>query len=106
MGIWYFFMKRMSGQQPGFMSLGKNKAKIYMQDELDVTFRDAAGVDEAKQELMELIELLLVLQRLCFFSTSPPQFGATSCFVTCFGDAISLRSPIAPRDDFVDVPLT
>ncbi len=57
-GIWYFFMKRMAGQQPGFMSLGKNKAKIYMQDDLDVTFEDAAGVDEAKQELMEVIEFL------------------------------------------------
>jgi len=51
-------MKRITGQQPGFMSLGKNKAKIYMQDDLDITFEDAAGVDEAKQELMEVIEFL------------------------------------------------
>ncbi len=57
-GVWYFFMKRMSGQQPGFMTLGKNKAKIYMHNELDVTFEDAAGVDEAKQELVEVIEFL------------------------------------------------
>jgi cell division protease FtsH len=40
------------------MSLGRNKAKIYVQDELDVTFEDAAGVDEAKQELVEVIEFL------------------------------------------------
>ena len=57
-GIWYIFIKRMSGQQPGFMTLGKNKAKIYMRDELDVKFEDAAGVDEAKQELVEVIEFL------------------------------------------------
>jgi cell division protease FtsH len=57
-GIWYFFMRRMTGQQPGFMSLGKNRAKIYVENELDVTFDDAAGVDEAKQELMEVIEFL------------------------------------------------
>jgi cell division protease FtsH len=57
-GIWYFLMKRMTGQQAGFMTLGKNKAKIYMEDELDVTFEDAAGVDEAKQELVEVIEFL------------------------------------------------
>ena len=57
-GIWYFFIKRMAGRQPGFMSLGKNKAKIYVQDELNVTFDDAAGVDEAKQELVEVVEFL------------------------------------------------
>ncbi len=57
-GVWYFFMKRMTGQQAGFMTLGKNKAKIYMQDELDVTFEDVAGVDEAKQELVEVIDFL------------------------------------------------
>ena len=57
-GIWYFFMKRMTGQQPGFMTLGKNKAKIYVEDDVGVTFADAAGVDEAKEELMEVIEFL------------------------------------------------
>ncbi len=57
-GVWYFLMKRMGGQQAGFMTLGKNKAKIDMENELNVTFADVAGVDEAKQELVEVIEFL------------------------------------------------
>ena len=40
-GIWFYLIKRIQGQQPGFMTLGKNKAKIYMQDEIGVTFDDA-----------------------------------------------------------------
>lgn len=57
-GIWYFIIKRMAGQQPGFMSLGKNKAKIYMQQDLGIKFDDVAGVDESKQELVEVIDFL------------------------------------------------
>lgn len=57
-GVWYFLMKRMGSQQAGFMTLGKNKAKIYVENELNVTFDDVAGVDEAKQELVEVIEFL------------------------------------------------
>ena len=57
-GIWYFLMKRFQQQQGGFMTLGKNKAKIYMDDDVQVNFEDAAGVDEAKQELVEIIDFL------------------------------------------------
>ena len=57
-GVWYFMMKRMAGQQAGFMTLGKNKSKIYMQEDLNVTFDDVAGVDESKQELVEVVEFL------------------------------------------------
>lgn len=57
-GVWYFLMRRFVAQQRGFLTLGKNKAKVYMEDEVKVTFDDAAGVDEAKEELVEVIEFL------------------------------------------------
>ena len=57
-GIWYFLMRRLATQQGSFLTLGKNKAKVYMEDEVGVTFEDVAGVDEAQQELVEVTEFL------------------------------------------------
>ena len=57
-GIWYLMMRRFSAQQGSFLTLGRKKAKVYMENEVGVTFDDAAGVDEAKEELVEVIEFL------------------------------------------------
>ncbi len=56
--VWLFLLRRMGQGQGGFMTVGRSKAKIYMEKEVKVTFADAAGVDEAKAELEEVIEFL------------------------------------------------
>lgn len=55
--LWAFIMKRM-GAAGGMMEIGKNKAKVYMEKQTGVTFGDVAGIDEAKAELMEVVEFL------------------------------------------------
>jgi cell division protease FtsH len=58
-GIWWFLMKRMGGGMGhGMLEIGKSKAKVYMQTETGVTFKDVAGIDEAREELMEVVEFL------------------------------------------------
>jgi len=57
-GVWLFILRRMGQTQGGFMQVGQSKAKIYMEKDIKVTFADVAGVDEAKEELREVIEFL------------------------------------------------
>jgi cell division protease FtsH len=57
-GIWIYFFRRIGGGAGGLMTVGKSKAKVYMQDETTVTFQDVAGVEEATEELKEIIEFL------------------------------------------------
>jgi len=60
-GIWMFIVRRFAqsqGMGGGFLTIGKSKAKVYMEKDTKVTFDDVAGVDEAKDELKEIIAFL------------------------------------------------
>ncbi len=57
--IWQFFLSRGAGGGQGVLSIGKSRAKVYVEDDAKkVTFTDVAGVEEAKAELVEVVEFL------------------------------------------------
>jgi cell division protease FtsH len=59
--IWFFMMKRLGGRGGlggEFMSIGKSKAKVYVESDTKVTFQDVAGIDEAEHELQEIVAYL------------------------------------------------
>ena len=60
--LWGVFMKRM-GAASGVLEIGKSKAKVYMEKQTGVTFADVAGIDEARSELMEVVEFLKAPER-------------------------------------------
>jgi len=62
-GLWSFLIRRMGGAQGGLMSIGRSRAKVYVEHATGVTFDDVAGIDEARAELMEIVDFLKNPQR-------------------------------------------
>ena len=57
-GVWIFFMRQMQGGKGGAMGFGRSKAKLLTENKNKVTFNDVAGIDEAKEELVEIVDFL------------------------------------------------
>src|SRR6185295_668262 len=57
-GVWIFFMRQMQGGARGAMGFGKSKARLLTENKNRVTFEDVAGVEEAKEELVEIVDFL------------------------------------------------
>ena len=57
-GVWIFFMRQMQGGKGGAMGFGRSKAKLMSDSKKKVTFDDVAGVEEAKEEVQEIVEFL------------------------------------------------
>lgn len=72
-GIWFFLIKKLTAQQPTFMTLGKNKAKVHKQEDIGVSFDDVAGVDEAVTELLEIIDFLKQPEKYLEYGGSLPK---------------------------------
>ena len=57
-GVWIFFMRQMQGGARGAMGFGKSKARLLTENKNRVTFDDVAGVEEAKEEVVEIVDFL------------------------------------------------
>lgn len=96
LGVWIFIMRRMQGGGGGPMSFGKSKHKMLTPVEGKVTFDDVAGVDEAKEDLQEIVDFLRTPDKFSglggkipkgVLMVGPPGTGKTLLARACAGEA-------------------
>jgi len=63
LGVFFFFARRATQSQQNIFSFGKSRAKVIMEDRPSTTFADVAGIDEAKNDLVEVVEFLKTPQK-------------------------------------------
>jgi cell division protease FtsH len=95
-GVWSIFFRRMGGAEGGVMSFARSKHRVFAEDDVKVSFADVAGVDEATQELREIVEFLRTPQKYTILGgripkgvllVGPPGTGKTLLAKAVAGEA-------------------
>ena len=72
MGVWYFMMKRMN-PGAGALNFGNNRARVHAEKDIETRFPDVAGVDEAKEELQEIVQFLKTPEKFTILGGRMPK---------------------------------
>ena len=106
-GVWSFFFRRMGGAEGGVMSFARSRAKIYAEDDVKVKFSDVAGVDEAEDELKEIVEFLQHPKKYTNLGGRIPKgvllVGPPGMVRRCWRKQWRAKSPFQPTVGFVEM---